>query len=108
MLPEQRNKGVQGSELGLLRVGTPDLEDEAGTEAGSRVKVDPGKQLDVGLQTRFVGKFDEASFQWTKPDQGNTCKSRSGDRRGTGEKTSSELMRNAAFNCKGHLPSVFL
>lgn len=62
--------------------------------AESRVKVDPGKQPDVGLQARFVGKFDKDNFQWAKPDQGNTCKSRSGNRRGTGEKSSSELIGN--------------
>lgn len=55
-------------------------------EARPRVKVDPGKQPDLGLLSMFVGHFDE--------QQGNACKSGSGDRRGTGEKTSSKLIWN--------------
>ena len=35
-------------------------------EVRPRVNVDPGKQPDLGLQSRFVGKCDEDSCQWTK------------------------------------------
>lgn len=74
---------------------------------GSRVKVDPGKQPDPELQSRLVRKFDEDSFQWIKPNQDNACKTRVRDRRGAGEKTTSELIWNATVlsRATSHLTS---
>lgn len=70
------------------------------------MKVDPGKQP-LGLQSSFVGEFDEDSFQWTKTHQGDACKSGSGDRRGIGEKTSSKLIWNETvlLRATSHLSS---
>lgn len=64
------NKRAQGSELGILRVGTQAWMMKLALEAGVRVRVDPGKQPDLGLQSRFVGKVDEDfSVDKTTPRQ---------------------------------------